>query len=79
MPERERELKVVRVDYVCDRCGVGTMAFSDKQDRGYDCSNIHVCSDCGEIDYMDCDVKYPTRRYRLADVPPALAPDGPRP
>jgi hypothetical protein len=67
MAERERELRVVEVEYVCDACGKGVLEFSHKEDRRYDCHNVHICSECNEVEYMDCNTKYPVRRFYYKD------------
>jgi ssDNA-binding Zn-finger/Zn-ribbon topoisomerase 1 len=67
MAEREREQVVVWVEYVCDECKRGTMVFSEHQDRGYDSYNIHICTECDNVEYFEPDVKYPRRRYHFKD------------
>lgn len=62
MSEITKEIKVIGVDYVCDKCGIGKMRPTgiclDSNPPQYP----HECENCGHVINM-WNVTYPTTRY----------------
>ena len=49
MSERKKEMRVFKIDYVCDECGVGTMSPFGNEMLSRPPQMDHVCSHCGAI------------------------------
>lgn len=68
MAEKSTPVDVVRIDYVCDACGIGHM-----EHRGsvalltYPARYSHECSHCGAPKLFDC--TYPRIEYVDKTVP----------
>lgn len=62
MAEVTKQIKVIGVDYVCDKCGIGKMRPTGVCLDSYPPKYPHVCDNCGYEDWF-IDVTYPTTRY----------------
>ena len=58
MVEVKRELKVSRVDYICDKCKKGFMVYDMPTDKG----PKHQCSYCKAVQALD--TQYPYMEYK---------------
>lgn len=62
MPEFETPKQVVSVDYICDKCGEGTMVFEGIILMSYPPRYPHICNSCSHSQTFK--VKYPTIVYK---------------
>lgn len=51
MPETKTEVRVFKVERVCDKCGDGKMVQTGPALLTYPALHPHACEDCGKVEY----------------------------
>jgi len=63
MAEKSTPVDVARIDYVCDKCGIGQMEHRDGLALlTYPARYSHECTHCGACQLFNC--TYPRIEYR---------------